>query len=419
MTVRRILSSLLLLIFGLVVVQQLHGCAASAPVLEAEAPERTLILVSVDGFRHDYLDRDLEAPTLRWIAQGVRAERLVPVFPTKTFPNHYSLVTGLHPESHGIVGNSMRDPLRLEDGAPAQFSLSNREATADGRWWGGEPIWVTAERQGVSSATIFWPGSEAEIGGVRPTAWLAYDGDMPYLDRVGSALEAVDDGAGLVTLYFEGVDSAGHRYGPEAPEVNAAILEVEAALAALKEGLRARGVLEDVDVVVVSDHGMTPVSRDRVIVLDAALEVEASDIDWGEPVGIWPTAGQDADDLVRRISMLDHVTAYRKESTPARLHYRDNPRIPPVVLIADDGWTVTSQSYLDRSSDRPSGGTHGFDNRHHSMSGIFLARGPRFQSGLEVDSIQAVDVYGIMANALGLEAAANDGDASAPGRVLR
>ena len=400
------------------------GCVApSEMVAEAAPPEArpTLVLVSLDGFRWDYLDRDVEAPTLRWIAEGVRAQRLVPVFPSKTFPNHYSLVTGLHPEAHGIVGNTMRDPRRLEDGQPARFSLSNRDAIADGRWWGGEPIWVTAERQGVPSATVFWPGSEAEIGGVRPGRWLPYNGDMPYAARVDTALAWLDapDPPRLVTLYFEAVDSAGHRWGPDAPEVDAAIEQVDAALARLVDRLRQRGRLDQTDVVVVSDHGMTALSPDRVVLLDDALDLAVDDVDWGEPVGVWPGPGRDPDALVARISALPHLTAYRKEDLPARLHYADNPRIPPVVVLADDCWTASSRAYVERNPGRPSGGGHGYDNRFPTMHGVFLARGPEFRSGVRPDSLQAVDVYGIVARALGLRPASNAGDPAAADRVLR
>ncbi len=416
---RRILSALVVVLLMLNVGRQLQGCASAEAVVVEPVAERSLVLVSIDGFRWDYLDRAPEGGALRFVAQGVRAERLVPVFPTKTFPNHYSLVTGLHPEAHGIVGNTMRDPSQVVDGEPARFSLSDREAVADGRWWGGEPIWVTAERQGVPTATVFWPGSEAEIAGVRPTTWLAYDGDLPYLDRVDAALDGLDEGAGLVTLYFEGVDTAGHRFGPDAPEVDAAIVDVDAALSALVDGLRDRGRLGDVDLVVVSDHGMTAVSRDRVVVLDDVVDVDATDVDWGEPVGLWPADSVDVDALVARVSALPHATAYRKEDLPARLHYAASVRIPPVVVLADEGWTVTSQGYLDRSSDRPSGGTHGYDNAMPDMHGVFLARGPRFRSGVVTGPVQAVDVYGVVAAALDLEPAPTAGDPQAIGRVLR
>ena len=407
-------ATLLLLAIGL------SGCAGS-PARE-RAPRPALVLVSIDGFRWDYLDRpDVEAPTLRWIAGGVRAERLVPVFPTKTFPNHYSLVTGLHPEAHGIVGNSMRDPERAVDGRAARFSLGDREAVTDGRWWLGEPIWVTAERQGLATGTVFWPGSEAEIGGVRPRRWLRYDGDLGYDARVDTALAwlAAPDPVDLVTLYFEAVDDAGHRHGPDTPEVAEAIARVDAALARLVAGLRQRGALEATDLVVVSDHGMTAVSPDRVVVIDDAVDLAVDDVDWGEVPGVWPGPGRDADDIVRRLSALPHLTAYRKGDLPARLHHADSPRIPPVVVLVDEGWTASSRDRVARRPDRPSGGTHGFDNRYPSMHGILVARGPRIRSGESTGPVQTVDVYGILARLLGVAPAPNAGDPAAAGRVLR
>lgn len=417
---RRALAALVLVLLALNAGRALTGCAAS-PGLEAPAEaDRALVLVSVDGFRHDYLDRPgLEAPTLRYVAGGVEAERLVPVFPTKTFPNHYSLVTGLYTPEHGIVGNTMRDPTRLVNNAPARFSLSNREAIADGAWWGGEPIWVTAETQGLEAATVFWPGSEAEIMGVRPTHWLPFDGDLGYADRVDQALAWLDEGSDLVTLYFEAVDTAGHRHGPDAPEVDAAIEEVDAALARLVEGLRQRGRLGATDLVVVSDHGMAGVSPDRVVFLDDAVDLETVDVDWGEPVGIWPDDPADVEAIVAAVSALPRLEAYARADVPARLHYSDNARVPPVVVLADEGWTASSREYVERNPDRPSGGTHGYDNRVESMHGIFLARGPSFREGLETGPVQAVDVYGVVATALGLEAAPNAGDPGVADRVLR
>ncbi len=405
----------------------LAGCAGGTlDHPEAESPAPALVLVSIDGFRYDYLDRaDVEAPALRQLAaEGVRAERLVPVYPTKTFPNHYSLVTGLHPEHHGIVANTMRDPEMTDaDGEPAEFSLSNRDAVTDDRWWWGEPIWVTAETQGQTAATAFWPGSEAEIQGVRPTYWLEYDGDLAYSARVQQALDWLSLPAGerpaLVTLYFEGVDTAGHRFGPESAETAEAIEAVDAALGELVDGLRARGLAETTDVVVVSDHGMAAVSSERLVILDEAIDLDTVDeVVWGEPVGIWP-GDADPDAIVAQINQLPHVRAYRKETLPARLHYGDNRRIPPVVLIADEGWTVTSQEYVDRYPDRPSGGTHGYDNAVASMHGVFLARGPRFRAGTAVGPVRTVDVYEILTQALGLDAAPNDGNPAAAAPVLR
>ncbi len=398
----------------------LAGVAPPAPL------QPTVVLISIDGFRSDYLDRlDVEAPTLRMLgARGVRADRLVPVFPTKTFPNHYSLATGLYPEQHGVVGNSMRDPEMLDDeGKPMEFSMSDRAANTDARWWGGEPIWTTAERQGVRAGTVFWPGSEVDRPH-RPTYWLPYDDDLSYSARVDTALAWMTrpgaERARLVTLYFSAVDSEGHRHGPDSPQVAAAIARVDSALARLLDGLRVRGLSDRVDFVVVSDHGMVEVSRERVVVLDQAIDVDAQEeIEWGEPVGIWPQAGADVDALVARLDALEHVRAYRKEDTPERLRYRAHRRIPPIVLIADDGWTVTLQDYLDRRGDRPSGGSHGFDNAYESMGGIFLAAGPHFVSRSSPISLRVVDVYGIVARVLGIEPAPNEGDSDRVLQVVR
>ena len=425
--------------FAVLLAAALAACAPSRPAPDVpavegrggvEAEATALVLISIDGFRWDYLDRaEVEAPTLRrLVTEGVRAERLVPVYPTKTFPNHYSLVTGLHPEAHGIVNNTMYDPgLPNSEGGAGRFALSDRDAVTDPRWWGGEPIWVTAERQGVRTGTVSWPGSEAAIGGVRPTDWLVYDGDRPYAARVDSALtwrgadrRGADRPARFVTLYFEGVDTAGHIHGPDAPETAAAIEEVDAALALLVEGLEARGLLDRTDLVVVSDHGMTPVSPGNVVVLDEAvdLETEAENVVWGEAAGIWPAPGVDVADLAARVDALPHARAYTRDAVPERFAYRASDRIPPVVIVPDVGWTVSSRSYVERYPDRPSGGAHGYDNAHPDMHGLFVARGPSFRGGVEVGALSALDVYGILAAALGLEPAPNDGDPVAVGRVL-
>ena len=273
----------------------------------------------------------------------------------------------------------------------------------------------------MGAATVFWPGSEAEIGGVRPGRWLPYDGDLGYADRVDQALDWLDepDPPRLVTLYFEAVDDAGHRHGPDAPEVAQAIARVDAALGRLVEGLRQRGRLEATDLVVVSDHGMTAVSPDRVVLIDDAVDLEVDDVDWGEVPGVWPGPGRDHGEIVRRLSALPHLTAYRKQDLPARLHYSDNPRIPPIVVLADEGWMASSQAYVARNPDRPSGGAHGYDNRFESMHGLFVARGPSFQSGVRTGPVHAVDVYGILTRALGLAPAPNAGDPEAASRVLR
>src|SRR6476469_1213293 len=247
---------------GLVV---LIACAliGAAPLQPPAPAAPILILVSFDGWRWDYIDR-LPAPHLKTLAaRGVRARKLIPSFPVLTFPNHSTIVTGLYPEHHGIVANTMTDAA-----TPERFSMSS-ETAKDGRWWGGEPVWVTAIRQGLRAATMLWPGSEAAIGGVRPTYAVAYEARPPRLDRVRQVIAWLSlpeaERPAFVSLYFSEVDDAGHDFGPESTELAAAVGELDGALGALMDGVHRLGLDDRTTIVVVSDHGMTPPSYGRVI----------------------------------------------------------------------------------------------------------------------------------------------------------
>ncbi|MEM6326927.1 MAG: ectonucleotide pyrophosphatase/phosphodiesterase [Bacteroidota bacterium] len=393
----------------------LDGCGNRSTEAEAirDAPPPAVVLVSIDGFRADYLDRsDVQAPVLRRLAEeGVRADRMVPVFPSITLPNHWSLATGLHPEAHGIVGNEFREP----DGRV--FAGERKTGLTEPEWWGGEPIWQTAERQGLRAGTVFWPGSEA----IPPSRWLKYDTSLPYDARVDTALAWLDHGTHFVTLYFEAVDSAGHGHGPDTPEVARAIGRVDAALAHLVAGLEARRRLSTTDLVIVGDHGMTALSRDRLVFLDDAADLgtEAEHILWSVPTHVWPRETADTDDLVTRLDALDHVSAYRREDTPEHLHFRKNDRIAPVVVIPDLGWSVTTRARAAADPAFPIAGSHGFDVREPDMHALFLARGPHFRSGQRIRSLRTVDVHGILARALGIEPAPTAGSDELAGRLVR
>ena len=383
----------------------------------AASGERAVVLVSIDGFRADYLDReDAHTPTLDWIAgSGVRADGMTPVYPSVTLPNHWSLVTGLHPEEHGIVGNEIRDA------RGRMFQGTRKTGDRDPAWWGGEPIWATAERQGLRAGTVFWPGSHV----VQPGLWRPYDAGVSYTARVDTALAWLDlpleARPHFVTLYFEGVDGAGHERGPLAPETARAMEEVDRALSRFVDGLEARGRLHATDLVVVSDHGMTALSRQRLVFLDDAVDLgrEAEHVLWSEPTGIWPASGVDADALVARIDALEHVRAYRREDTPAHLRFRHNDRIAPVVVVADLGWSTTTRARAAADPAFPIAGSHGYDVREADMRALFIARGPSFLAGVRTKPLATVDVHGILAGALEIEPAKTSGDPEAAARVLR
>src|SRR6185503_7747024 len=213
-------------------------------------------------------------------ARGVRATRLTPVFPTKTFPNHYTMVTGLYPEHHGIVANTMWD-----DQIGATFSLAAPAVMADPRWWGGEPLWVAAVKQGKRSACFFWPGSDVQIAGAYCSYYRTYETVQPHAARVQQILDWLalpgDSAPVFATLYFSNVDAAGHRYGPDAPQIDSAIARVDSAVGALVRGFAARGLDTLVNLIVVADHGMTATSPDRQIFLDDYIDTtDVTIVDW-------------------------------------------------------------------------------------------------------------------------------------------
>ncbi len=383
------------------------------------APPHALILVGIDGCRHDFLER-ADTPALdRLAADGVAAERLLPAFPTKTFPNHYTMVTGLYPEHHGIVANSFYDPV-----FDATYSLGDRTTVEDGRWYGGEPIWVTLERQGGTAATFSWPGSEAEIAGRRPTFWRIYDAEVPNADRVDQVLAWLDlpprRRPGFVTLYFSDVDDAAHRNDPDtAPEVGQAVARIDAIVGRLVDGLEHRGLLASTDIIVVSDHGMAATSPERAIAIDDYVDLElANVVDWNPVLALWPAAERVEEVYAALAGAHPHLAVYRKSEIPEALHYRQHRRIPPLLGIADEGWSVTSRSYLQERGERLRGGNHGYDNRLASMGAIFIASGPSFRRGSRVPALENIHLYELMAAALGVEPAPNDGDLAAVRHLL-
>jgi predicted AlkP superfamily pyrophosphatase or phosphodiesterase len=370
----------------------------------------SVILISFDGWRWDY-DQKAPAPNLKsLIARGVRAERLIPSFPSKTFPNHYSVVTGLYPAHHGIVANNIYDP---ETGL--KFGLGDRQAVGDSRWWGGEPIWVTVQRQGGRAATLFWPGSEAAIGGIRPHFWSLYDGKMTNEARVDQVLAWLDrppaERPSFITCYFSDTDDAGHDDGPDSQAVRDAVTRLDGLLGRLLDGLRSRGLTDAVNIVITSDHGMAATSQDRVIVIDDYLDASTVDIvDINPTIGIVPKTVT-ADEVYARLEKAHpRLHVYRREQTPEHWRYRDNPRIPAIVGVADDGWVVLRQRAGQPRPVPRSGGAHGYDPRALSMHGLFVAAGPAFRRGVTVPPFENVHIYNALAAALAVKPARNDGD---------
>ena len=394
------------------------ACASlpSGPTVSIEAPSATVrpsvLLVSIDGFRADYLQLGI-TPNLQRIADsGVRAAWLVPSYPTLTFPNHYTIVTGLRPDHHGIVHNTMHDA------ALGDFSLGRPDAVGDGRWWGGEPVWVAAEKAGLPTATLFWPGSEAAIESVRPARWLPYDDALGATARVDTVLGWLAEPAAtrprFATLYFGMLDHESHDHGPDSPEAHAAIRELDAAMGRLLDGIAARGLDGQVNLLVVSDHGMATVEPGHTVAIEDMVDPRhARLVSAGQSVGFAPLAGHEAAAQAQLLGKHDHYQCWRKNELPQRWHYGSHPRVPPIVCQVEEGWNARPREQLQKHPSTKARGSHGFDPALSSMRAIFLARGPAFRSGATVPAFDNVDVYPLLMELLGIEPAANDGDADA------
>ena len=362
-----------------------------------------VVLVSFDGFRHDYLDLYPTPSFDRVAARGVAAEALVPPYPSLTFPAHYTIATGLHPERHGLVGNRFYDPARGEE-----YDYRDRASVEDGTWYGGEPIWVTAETQGMVAAAMLFVGTEADVGGVRPTFWTRYAERGSRRERVDQVLDWLTLPPArrphLVTLYFSSVDGAGHRAGPASPAVAEAVEQVDAALGRLLDGIDALPHGPEVSVVLVSDHGMAATRPDAVIDLRAVADLRGVRAVVGRPDANLFVAGggararavrDDVNDGTGGGDALEGARAYLRDEVPAALRYRAHARIGDVVVVPDLGVTFDVGS-------PPTPGMHGWDPRHPDMHGIFLASGPGIRPGLRIGPVESVHVYPFLARLLRL-----------------
>ena len=368
--------------------------------------------MSIDGFRWDYMDRYPTPNIDRIAAAGSKAERLVPVFPTLTFPNHYSVATGLYPANHGLVANDFPDPARDK-----WYSLKNRDAVEDRWFYSGEPIWVTAETQDMVTASFFFVGTEAPIMGVSPTHWRSYDKKIIGDDRVDQVLawlaEPVESRPHLLTLYFENVDDNSHWYGPDSAENIAAISQVDDYIGRLLSGLEKLQHHDRVNIILISDHGQAAYLEDpQSFILDEYVNLnDMAIIEGGSYLFLHfdqenPARARDIVDTIN--SHWNHGRAYLPADTPEQWHVDSNPRFPDVILMPETGFAVLSTA---EKIYKITAGDHGWAPEAPEMHGVFVASGPNIRPGVTLGPIDSVDVYPLMLSILGLDAPEKiDGD---------
>ena len=364
----------------------------------------SVILVSLDGFRYDY-PRIYHAPNLEALgARGASApEGMIPAYPSITFPNHYTIVTGLYPEHHGIVANVFYDPARKQI-----YSYKDEQTVTDGTWYGGTPLWVLAEQQGMRSACFFWPGSEADIQGTLPTYYMKYDAKFPNRQRVEQVLRwlqlPAEQRPHFITLYFSDVDSAGHAHGPESPEVASAVREVDDEIGRLARGVSKLNLR--VDVVVLADHGMAKVEGDWINLS------EYFDTRWLEKSAesfMYPRSEAAAEEVFAALDgKSDKFKVYRNGAVPVGLHFDGNLREGDPVVVATGPYLIRVNAPPGAGDAmHPAGpplGMHGYDPAHMpEMKAIFFAAGPDIRRGQKVAPFENVNVYPFVASILGLD----------------
>ena len=416
MQVRRIAVTLLALVISATI-----AAAQRDPFADLQP---TVILISFDGFRWDYTSRAPTPNLRRLMTRGVHARNLIPSFPSKTFPNHYTIATGLYPGHHGIVANNIFDPP-----TGRTFATGKREEVRDPMWWGGTPLWTLMEAYGRRSAPLYWPGSEAPHEGLLPTYWQPYDNERPGADRIDQLLTWIDlptaQRPQFLTAYFEDTDESGHEHGPDSQQVRDAITRDDSYIGRLVAGLTRRGILNRVNIVVVSDHGMAAVDDEHVIVADDYVTPDEALISNINPdLSLFPKAGREDAVYAKLMHAHPHMKVYRRAETPASWHFRDatSPRVPPLIAMADPGWQLLRRSVVDNiKSGKATGGRgqHGWDPQLMSMRAIFIAAGPAFKRGATVAPFENVSIYNVVAKILQVTPKLNDGDPAVTRAVLR
>lgn len=396
----------------------------------------TTILISLDGFRADFLHRNITPSLNSFVRAGVSPEYMSPSFPSVTFPNHFTLVTGLYPEAHGVVGNSFWDPELKED-----FYYTDPAKSMQPKWWNGEPIWVTAEEQDVRAAIHMWPGSEAHIGSIEPTFVDKYKGHESLtikVDRILGLLDLpgpFDEGASsgtprpqLIAAYVPDVDRDGHLYGPNSTEIRSTISSVDSMLGQLFSGLEQRNLTDIVNIIIVSDHGMATTSTSRLIQLDDIIDMSVIERTDGWPLyGLRPKNDADIEPLYKKLkqeatNMVGFDVYLKDRDMPERYHFSQNDRIAPLWVVPWTGWAIVVKEEFNVEEAKKTGqvyhprGVHGYDHEHPLMRAIFVARGPAFPHtpGSKVDAFQNIEVYNLVCDSVGIVPKPNNGTLRLP-----
>lgn len=364
--------------------------------------QQKVLLVSFDGFRWDYLYR-VPTPNFHYVMKyGVHVKQVTNIFITKTYPNHYTLVTGLFAENHGIVANDMYDPILNKS-----FSLDKMTIYDSEFWEEATPIWITNQRAGRSSGAAMWPGADVKIHNSFATHYMPYNESVSFEDRVAKIIEwfTSKEPINLGLLYWEDPDDMGHHLGPESPLMGPVISDIDNKLGYLIQMLKKAKLWNILNLIITSDHGMTQCSEERIIELDQYLDKDHYIlIDQSPVAAILPKEGK-LDEVYEALAHAHpNLTVYKREEIPERWRYKYNPRIQPIIAVADGGWYI-----LQNKSDNFLLGNHGYDNALADMHPIFLAHGPAFRENFTKEAMNSTDLYPLLCHLLNVTGMPHNG----------
>jgi predicted AlkP superfamily pyrophosphatase or phosphodiesterase len=367
---------------------------------------QTTVILSLDGFRWDYPDK-ASTPSLNQLAkQGVKAVSLIPSFPSKTFPNHYTIATGLVPDHNGLVNNAFYDPALQKS-----FSIGNKTERFNPVFYQGEPIWITAQNQGLHTASFFWVGTDVAIQGKHPDIWKPYDQNIPFIQRIDTIIKWLSlpksQRPRLVMAYYHEPDGAGHDYGPDDTRTRKMIHELDSLVGIFYNRLKQLPDGKDINFIVVADHGMGAISSERNIVLrDYIPETWPVRIEGGTPNFNLYADDAWVDSAYISLKKAPYLKVWKPSEVPAYLNYGSNPRVGNIIVVADSGWAVSVQ----KPKKAYTGGTHGYDIHDTDMHAVFYAAGPAFKENYVHPSFQNIHIYPLLAYLLGINPALTDGD---------
>ncbi len=373
-----------------------------------------IIMVSLDGFRWDYQSKTA-TPTIDSIEKyGVKAKSLKPSFPTKTFPNHYTIATGLYPDHHGIVQNTFYDPVLGK-----KYQIRDRQAVENPVFYDGEPIWVTAEKQGVKTASYFWVGSEAKVKGIQPSIWKKYQHHFPFEQRIDSVISWLqlpgENRPHLLMLYMHEPDHVGHVFGPDSKETARTVHYLDSLMGVLSKKLNTLETANNINLIILSDHGMGNVSSERSILIDHYIDTAWFNRILGHnPNMLFDVKDEFYDKALNTLQSIEHLTVWEHGKVPENMHYGNNPRTLDFIVVADSSWSIGfSHDPVNYKA------AHGYDNNNTDMHTIFYAIGPAFKKGYESETFENVNIYPLIAEILDITPVETDGSIERVKQVLK